>query len=131
MSLGLVVLAGALGYWVYRSGPFVLGLDLKGGSHLVYEAEVHETHEFQALRNALGPELFACLVLAEEIRMRWTRYTTERGDSDYHVFTIFNLLLVCSRINDWTFWKKNCMNLILIQCLTMNVLLQLKLLLQY
>lgn len=37
----LLILAGAaIGYYIYASGPFKLGLDLRGGSHLVYEADV-------------------------------------------------------------------------------------------
>ena len=60
---------------------FVMFLD-----HLIYEEKVYDTAEFVALRDALEPELFAFLVLSEEIRMRWTRYTTERSDPDYGVF---------------------------------------------
>lgn len=46
-ALAVLVLAGLLGYWVYTSTihpgskhPFKYGLDLAGGSHLVYEADV-------------------------------------------------------------------------------------------
>jgi preprotein translocase subunit SecD len=47
-AIAVVVCAGLLGYFVYATTtqfteskyPFKLGLDLAGGSHLVYEADV-------------------------------------------------------------------------------------------
>lgn len=35
----IIAVALALGYWLYVSPHFKLGLDLRGGSHLVYEAD--------------------------------------------------------------------------------------------
>jgi protein-export SecD/SecF family membrane protein len=42
LSLVLIALAAALGYYLYTHPTFKLGLDLRGGSHLVYEADVSE-----------------------------------------------------------------------------------------
>ena len=51
IALCLLVLGGMLGYYVYYSEvnptsswakPFKLGLDLKGGTHLVYEADISQ-----------------------------------------------------------------------------------------
>ncbi|MBI2100285.1 MAG: protein translocase subunit SecD [Candidatus Vogelbacteria bacterium] len=39
IAVVIIILAAALGYFVYASAQFKLGLDLKGGSHLVYEAD--------------------------------------------------------------------------------------------
>lgn len=38
LSLVIILLAVVVGYFVYRYGDFHLGLDLRGGSHLIYEA---------------------------------------------------------------------------------------------
>lgn len=39
ISLLIILVAGAIGYFTYTYGTFRLGLDLRGGSHLVYEAD--------------------------------------------------------------------------------------------
>lgn len=39
LSFVIILLAAAIGYYVYAYGNFKLGLDLSGGSHLVYEAD--------------------------------------------------------------------------------------------
>lgn len=42
LALVLLALAAGLGYYLYTHPTFKLGLDLRGGSHLVYEADVSE-----------------------------------------------------------------------------------------
>lgn len=68
-AIAVVVCAGLLGYFVYATTvdteskyPFKLGLDLAGGSHLVYEADV------SSLQPAEVPELMN--VLREVIERR-------------------------------------------------------------
>lgn len=68
-AIAVVVCAGLLGYFVYATTinteskyPFKLGLDLAGGSHLVYEADV------SSLKPAEVPELMN--VLREVIERR-------------------------------------------------------------
>ncbi len=39
-SLFLLLLALGAGFYIYKSGPFKLGLDLSGGSHLIYNADL-------------------------------------------------------------------------------------------
>lgn len=46
ISFFIILVVAALGYAVFRYGSFRLGLDLRGGSHLVYEADT------SALRSA-------------------------------------------------------------------------------
>lgn len=65
LAIFLIVVAVAIGYFVYStenansSFPFKLGLDLKGGTHLVYKADVSELSSGQiseamtALRNVI------------------------------------------------------------------------------
>jgi preprotein translocase subunit SecD len=42
LAIGILIISVALGFFVfaYQSKPFTLGLDLSGGTHLVYEADV-------------------------------------------------------------------------------------------
>ncbi len=68
-AIAVVICAGLLGYFVYATTidtqskyPFKLGLDLAGGSHLVYEADV------SSLKPAEVPELMN--VLREVIERR-------------------------------------------------------------
>jgi len=45
LALIILILAAGIGFFVYKSGashPFRLGLDLSGGSHLVYKADVSQ-----------------------------------------------------------------------------------------
>src|SRR3990167_592403 len=45
LALIILILAVGVGFFVYKSGashPFRLGLDLSGGSHLVYKADVSQ-----------------------------------------------------------------------------------------
>lgn len=65
-ALGILIAGGLLGYFVYTSEvdpnsrfPFQLGLDLAGGTHLVYNADVSElppeevSESMQALRDVI------------------------------------------------------------------------------
>lgn len=62
IALVLLLLGGLLGYWLYSgqdTKPFKLGLDLSGGSYLVYEADVadvrpgEEEEAMESLRDVI------------------------------------------------------------------------------
>lgn len=54
--------------------------------NLATSADVKAHEKVEAMRDALGFEAFARLVLAEEVRMRFARYTVERTDDDWKVY---------------------------------------------
>ena len=54
--------------------------------NLITSADMKAHGKDAVLRDALGVEAFARLVLAEELRMRYTRYTVKRGEDDFGVY---------------------------------------------
>lgn len=63
--------------------------------NLVTSADVKAHSKVAAMRDALGFEAFARFVLADEVRMRFERYTVERSDDDWDVYE-----------PPWGMWKR-------------------------
>lgn len=63
--------------------------------NLATSADVKAHGKVEAMRDALGFEAFARFVLADEVRMRFERYTVERSDDDWDVYE-----------PPWGMWKR-------------------------